>query len=69
MGESVFYVDGKFVPEDEALISVMDHGFLYGDGVFDALRAYDGKLFQFDEHMTSETLTALVGGRADHSVA
>lgn len=51
MGESVFYVDGKFVPEDEALISVMDHGFLYGDGVFDALRAYDGKIFQFDEHM------------------
>lgn len=54
MGEerkSIFYVNGKFVPEDEAVVSVFDHGFLYGDGVFDALRVYNGRIFRFDDHM------------------
>jgi len=51
MGASVFYVKGTFVREDEAVISVMDHGFLYGDGVFEAIRVYNGKIFKFDEHM------------------
>ena len=51
MGEQITYVDGKYFRENEAFISVMDHGFLYGDGVFEALRAYKGKVFQFDDHM------------------
>jgi len=51
MGKPMFYVNGKFVEEGEAHISVMDHGFLYGDAVFEAFRAYDGRIFQLDAHM------------------
>ncbi len=45
------YLDGKFVPEEEAKISVFDHGFLYGDGVFEGIRAYNGRVFRLREHM------------------
>ena len=51
MGKPMFYINGQFVDEIEAHISVMDHGFLYGDGVFEAFRAYDGRIFQLDAHM------------------
>jgi len=51
MGKSIFFINGQFVNENEAVISVFDHGFLYGDGIFEAFRAYNGKIFQFDEHM------------------
>jgi len=51
MGKPVFYINGKFVEEHEAAISIMDHGFLYGDGIFEAFRAYKGRIFQFDTHM------------------
>ncbi len=45
------YLDGKFVPEEEAKISIFDHGFLYGDGVFEGIRAYNGRVFRLREHM------------------
>lgn len=45
------YFDGKFVPEDEAKISIFDHGFLYGDGVFEGIRAYNGRVFKLKEHI------------------
>jgi branched-chain amino acid aminotransferase len=45
------YIDGKFVKGEEAKISVWDHAFLYGDGVFEGIRAYDGKVFALDEHL------------------
>lgn len=45
------YVNGKFVPKEEAKVSVFDHGFLYGDGVFEGIRAYNGKIFKLDEHI------------------
>ena len=45
------YVDGKFVPKEEACVSVFDHGFLYGDGVFEGIRAYSGKVFKLAEHV------------------
>ena len=51
MGKPIFFINGQFVDENEAVISVFDHGFLYGDGIFEAFRAYNGKIFQFDEHM------------------
>jgi len=47
----VVYVNGKYVPEAEALISVYDHGVLYGDGVFDTICAWNGFLFRLDEHI------------------
>lgn len=45
------YLNGKFVPKEEAKISVFDHGLLYGDGVFEGIRAYNGKIFKLDEHI------------------
>jgi branched-chain amino acid aminotransferase len=46
------YISGKFVPQEDAKISVFDHGLLYGDGIFEGLRAYGGKVFRLREHIT-----------------
>jgi len=45
------YISGKFFPQADAKISVFDHGLLYGDGVFEGLRSYRGKVFRLDEHI------------------
>jgi len=45
------YVDGKIVPKEEALISVFDHGFLYGDGCFEGIRVYEGNVFRLEQHL------------------
>lgn len=45
------YIDGKFYEKDEAKISVYDHGVLYGDGVFEGIRIYSGKVFKLKEHL------------------
>jgi branched-chain amino acid aminotransferase len=47
----IIYIDGKYVAGDQARISVFDHGFLYGDGVFEGIRAYNGKIFRLKEHL------------------
>ncbi|HHY59454.1 MAG TPA: branched-chain-amino-acid transaminase [Clostridia bacterium] len=47
----IIYLDGKFVPEEEAKLSVFDHGVLYGDGVFEGIRAYHGRVFKLHEHL------------------
>ena len=44
------YVNGRFVPEAEATVSIFDRGFLYGDGCFETMRIYDKKIFQVYEH-------------------
>jgi branched-chain amino acid aminotransferase len=45
------YVDGKFCSERDAKVSVFDHGLLYGDGVFEGIRAYNGRVFKLKEHI------------------
>ena len=45
------YLDGEFVNEPDAKVSVFDHGLLYGDGVFEGIRFYNGRVFLFDEHL------------------
>jgi branched-chain amino acid aminotransferase len=45
------YVDGKYYDEKAARISVFDHGLLYGDGVFEGIRAYHGRVFKLKEHV------------------
>ncbi len=45
------YIDGKLVDRDKAHISVFDHGLLYGDGVFEGIRTYDGLIFRLKEHI------------------
>ncbi len=49
--ELLIYVDGKYYPKSEAKISVYDHGFLYGDGVFEGIRSYNGNVFKLREHI------------------
>ncbi len=45
------YIDGKYVEEKDAKVSVFDHGLLYGDGVFEGIRAYHGRVFKLKEHI------------------
>lgn len=47
----LIYLDGKLLPESEAKISVFDHGLLYGDGVFEGIRFYNGRVFRLTEHL------------------
>ena len=47
----LIFINGSLVPQDEAKVSVLDRGFLYGDGVFETLRAYSGKIFRIDDHI------------------
>ncbi len=45
------YIDGQFYPREQAKVSVFDHGLLYGDGIFEGTRAYNGRVFEFDAHI------------------
>ncbi len=45
------FIDGKFYDEANAKISVFDHGLLYGDGIFEGIRAYNGRVFKLKEHI------------------
>src|ERR1700722_13154028 len=45
------YIDGKYFSERDAKVSVFDHGLLYGDGVFEGIRAYNGRVFKLKEHI------------------
>ena len=49
--ERVAYVNGHFVPESEAVVSIRDRGFLQGDAVFDTTRTFGGRIFRLDEHL------------------
>ncbi|MEZ6049571.1 MAG: branched-chain-amino-acid transaminase [Planctomycetaceae bacterium] len=48
---SQIYINGEFFPEEDAKISVYDHGLLYGDGVFEGIRVYSGKVFLHQDHI------------------
>ena len=45
------YINGKFYAKEDAKVSVYDHGLLYGDGVFEGIRSYSGKVFRIEEHV------------------
>jgi branched-chain amino acid aminotransferase len=49
--EIQIFIDGKYYPKSQAKISVYDHGFLYGDGVFEGIRVYNGVVFKLREHV------------------
>ena len=49
--EPVVYLDGKFTERSKAVVSVFDHGLLYGDGIFEGIRAYNGSVFRLSEHI------------------
>jgi branched-chain amino acid aminotransferase len=49
--EQLIYLNGKFVEKSKAVVSVFDHGLLYGDGVFEGIRAYNGRVFRLVDHV------------------
>ncbi|MCQ6560880.1 branched-chain-amino-acid transaminase [Paenibacillus mendelii] len=51
MAEQVIYLNGEFVTKENAKVSVYDHGFLYGDGIFEGIRIYNGNIFKCKEHL------------------
>ncbi|MGG5252334.1 branched-chain-amino-acid transaminase [Neobacillus sp. SM06] len=51
MGSQWIFLGGQFVKKEEAVVSVYDHGFLYGDGVFEGIRVYDGNIFKLEAHL------------------
>lgn len=48
---TTIWVDGTYYDRETAVVSVFDHGLLYGDGVFEGIRAYNGRIFRLDEHL------------------
>lgn len=51
MAEQWIYLNGEYVTKENAKVSVFDHGFLYGDGIFEGIRIYDGNIFRCKEHL------------------
>ncbi len=49
--EPIVYIDGQYLPKKDAKISVFDHGLLYGDGIFEGIRTYGGRVFKLDRHL------------------
>ncbi|MEI9865462.1 MAG: aminotransferase class IV [Limisphaerales bacterium] len=45
------FIDGKYLSERDAKVSVFDHGLLYGDGIFEGIRIYNGRVFKLKEHI------------------
>src|SRR5437016_1087006 len=45
------FIDGRYYAQKQAKISVFDHGLLYGDGIFEGIRAYHGRIFRLKEHI------------------
>src|SRR3954464_3476578 len=49
--DPIIWIDGKLAPKSDAKVSVYDHGLLYGDGVFEGIRQYNGRIFQKEAHL------------------
>lgn len=58
----IVYLNGALIPRSQASISVLDYGFLYGYGIFETMRAYNGKVFRLDKHLGRLALSAEVLG-------
>jgi branched-chain amino acid aminotransferase group I len=61
----IIYLNGQLIPRSEAKLSPFDHGFLYGYGLFETMRAYDGHIFRLDSHLTRLRLSAESIGLTD----
>lgn len=65
------WIDGNIVDGKDARLSVTDHGFLYGDGIFEGMRAYNGRMFRLDDHLrrlqvSARALDLAIPGGIDH---
>lgn len=63
---SIVYLNGQFIPKEQALISVEDRGFIFGDGIYEVVRAVQGRLFAWDAH-AARMADGLAGLRIDAS--
>ena len=63
--DEVVYLNGKLVPAKEARVSIYDHGLLYGYGLFETMRAYNGKIFLLERHINRLTVSAKYAGLSD----
>jgi branched-chain amino acid aminotransferase len=61
----IVYLNGKLIPRSEAKLSAFDHGFLYGYGLFETMRAYSGHIFRLDRHVSRLRRSAQILGLAD----
>lgn len=52
MAEQYVWINGEMVPKERAFVPLYDHGMLYGDGLFEGIRVYNGRVFKLDEHVT-----------------
>jgi branched-chain amino acid aminotransferase len=68
MGE-IIYLNGQLVPRSKAKLSAFDHGFLYGYGLFETMRAYNGHIFRLDRHLARLRCSAQSLGLAHNVVA
>lgn len=61
MSEAIVYLNGEYLPLSEAKVPVLDRGFIFGDGVYEVIPAYNGQLFRLDEHLQrlQNSLTAV----------
>lgn len=59
--KNIIYLNGRYVPQDQAVVSVMDRGFLFGDGIYEVIPVFKGKCFGLDEHLArmNRSLTAI----------
>ncbi len=64
------FLNGRFVPESEAVIPVNDRGFLYGDGLFETIRVCNGRAFRLGQHLEPEnwTFASWVGRRSRNDI-
>ena len=60
--EEIVYLNGSLIPRSQASISVLDYGFLYGYGLFETMRAYGGKIFRLDSHLSRLARAAEIVG-------
>jgi branched-chain amino acid aminotransferase len=67
--EEIVYLNGKLTPRSEATLSPFDHGFLYGYGLFETMRAYGGSIFRLDRHLDRLHDAALTLGLASRIMA
>ena len=51
MNDTQVFLNGEFLPMSQAKVSVLDRGFIFGDGIYEVVPVYAGRLFRFDEHM------------------
>ena len=50
-GQQFVSLNGALIPKEEAVVPFYDHGLLYGDGIFEGIRVYNGRVFKLDEHV------------------